>query len=74
MVCDYGEYQKLNYELPRWGVLVDDSNFGGTIALKLAVKSAKFAEFEAKLAEMFAGKVKAEATGERFDFDKGEQL
>ena len=74
VVCDYGEYQKLNYELPRWGVLVDDSNFGGTIALKLAVKSAKFAEFEAKLAEMFAGKVKAEATGERFDFDKGEQL
>jgi hypothetical protein len=38
------------------------------VALKLAVKSTKFAEFDAKLAELFAGKVRAEVCGERFDF------
>lgn len=68
LVCDYGEYQKLNYELPKWGAIVDDSNFGGSVALKLAVRTADFAAFDAKLAEMFAGKVQAEICGERFDF------
>jgi uncharacterized YigZ family protein len=68
VTCDYSDYQKLNYELPQWGIIVDDSNFGGTVALKLAVKSTKFAEFDAKLAELFAGKVRAEVCGERFDF------
>ncbi len=68
LVCDYSAYQKINYELPRFGVIVDDSSFGGEIALKLAIKAAKFAEFEAKLAEMFTGKVSAEVTGERLDF------
>ena len=68
LVCDYAAYQKVEYELPRFGVIVDDSQFGGSVALKLAVKAARFAEFDAKLREMFAGRVTAEITGERFDF------
>ncbi len=68
VVCDYSEYQKLNYELPRFQILVDDTNFGGAVALKLAVKTARLQEFEAKLSEMFAGKVQMEICGERFDF------
>ncbi len=66
--CDYGAYQKINYELPRFGIVVDDSNFGSNISLKLAIKAARFAEFESRLNEMFAGKISAEVTGERFDF------
>lgn len=68
LVCDYGAYQKLNYEFPKYGIIVDASDFGGSITLKLAIKAVKFAEFEAKLSEMFAGKICAEVLGERFDF------
>ncbi len=68
LVCDYGAYQKLNYEFPKYGIIVDASDFGGSITLKLAIKAVRFEEFEAKLAEMFAGKISAEMLGERFDF------
>ncbi len=68
LVCDYSAYQRLSYEFPKYGIIVDASDFGGSITLKLAVKAALFADFEKKLAEMFAGKVSAEMLGERFDF------
>ncbi len=68
VVCDYSEYQKLNYELPKYGIIVDASDFGGSVTLKLACKRALFADFEAKLLEMFAGKIGTEPLGERFDF------
>lgn len=68
LVCDYGAYQKLSYEFPKYGIIVDASDFGGSITLRLAVKEAKFTEFESKLSEMFAGRICAEVTGTRFDF------
>ena len=68
VVCDYSAYQKLEYEFPRFGIITDASDFGGSVTLRLAIKAARFDEFSAKLAEMFAGKVSAEILGERFDF------
>ncbi len=66
--CDYAAYQKLSYEFPKWGILVDNSEFGGVIRLGLAMKTARFAEFQTKAAEMFAGRLPVRAVGERFDF------
>ena len=68
LVCDYAAYQKLNYEFPKYGIIVDASDFGGSVTLRLAIKSTRFAEFSAKLAEMLAGNVNIEELGERFDF------
>ncbi|MBQ8508445.1 MAG: YigZ family protein [Clostridia bacterium] len=68
IVCDYAAYQKLDYELPKYGVLVDGSDFGGDVTLRLAIKAARFDEFADKVAEMFGGRVRAELTGKRFDF------
>lgn len=68
LVCDYAAYQKLEYEFPRYGVIVDASDFGGSVTLRLAVKQTKYDSFTEKLSEMFAGKVSAEVLGERFDF------
>lgn len=68
VVCDYSAYQKLQYELPKYGVITDASDFGGSVTLRLACKKAVYSEFSDKLAELFAGKVVADPLGERFDF------
>lgn len=68
LVCDYAAYQKLEYEFPRYGVIVDASDFGGSVTLRLAIKQTRFEGFTEKLSEMFAGKIFAEVLGERFDF------
>ena len=66
--CGYSEYQKLEAELPKYGIKVDSVDFGGEVTLKLAVKVVRFDEFSARVAEMFAGRIKPEITGERFDY------
>lgn len=68
LVCDYAAYQKLDYEFPKYGIIVDASDFGGSVTLRLAIKSTRYAQFSEKLAEMLAGNVNIEVIGERFDF------
>jgi uncharacterized YigZ family protein len=65
--CSYSEYQKIEYELPKYGIKCDDSDFGSEIILKLAVRDALFEVFSAKLSEMTAGRVSAAVTGRRYD-------
>lgn len=66
--CDYSAYQKLEAELPKYGVKVDSVDYGQNVTLKLAVKAVEFDRFSARIAEMFAGKISPEVTGERFDY------
>ena len=67
--CGYSEYQRVAGRSCRSiGVIVDSSDFGGNVAMRLAVKAARYDEFSARLAEMFAGRVVPEPVGERFDF------
>lgn len=65
--CSYSEYQKIEYELPKYGIKRDNTDFGSEITLKLAVRDALFENFSAKLSEMTAGRVRATVTGKRFD-------
>ena len=58
----------LNAELPKYGVKTDSVDFGGEVVLKLAIKAVRFDEFSARISEMFAGRIKPEVTGERFDY------
>lgn len=66
--CDYSSYQKINFELSKYNILTDSSDFGSDVVLRLGIKSTLFEEFSSKLAEMFAGRIIPEITGERFDF------
>ena len=69
LVSGYSEYQKLEYELPRYHVKVDSTDFGGDVTLKLAIRAVDYESFADRVAELFAGRIKPEITGERFDYE-----
>ena len=69
LVSGYSEYQKLVYELPRYHVKVDSTDFGGDVTLKLAIRAVDYENFAARVSELFAGRIKPEITGERFDYE-----
>lgn len=65
---NYSDYQKLQYDFPAFGIIVDSSDFGADISLKLAIKDVRFDEYCQKLSEMTGGKITARKTGHRFDY------
>lgn len=65
--CGYSEYQKIQNELPVFGVITDDAVFEETVTLKLAVKENKYADLIKKINELCSGRVKFEITGGRYD-------
>lgn len=69
LASGYSEYQKLEYELPRYHVKVDSTDFGGDVTLKLAIRAVDYESFAARVSELFAGRIKPEITGERFDYE-----
>ena len=64
----YSDYQLILQELPKYGVLTDDSEFSDRVTLTLAVKCTHYAELEARLGEITAGRCFLMETGERFDY------
>lgn len=67
LTCSYSEYQRIQNELPKFGIIQDDIDFTEAVTLKLAVKSEMFNDFQDRIAEMTAGKVKLLQIGNRFD-------
>ncbi len=67
VVCSYSDYQKISYELPRFGAKTDATDFGAEVTLNIAVKRALTAELSEKVAELGAGRIIFTVTGERFD-------
>lgn len=65
---NYSDYQKLQYDFPSFGIIVDSSDFGADISLKLAIKDNRFDEYNRKLSEMTGGRIQATKTGNRFDY------
>ena len=66
--CSYSDYQKLSAELPKYGAVVDSTDFADDVVLKFALKQGQTAELLAKVQEMSAGKIVPEITGTRFDY------
>lgn len=66
--CTYSDYQKLENEFPRYGIIVDGTDFGVGVTLNLAIKMKTLDEYALRLSEMSAGRLKPEKTGERYDF------
>ncbi len=65
--CSYSDYQKLDYELPRYGVKVDSVDFGASVTVSGAVKQSLSAELTERVSELGAGRIKFTVTGERYD-------
>ena len=67
VACSYSDYQKISSELPKYGALVDDTEFSDSVMLKIAVKSGIVQQISQKISEISAGKSTPQITGERFD-------
>ena len=65
--CSYSDYQKISAELPKYGAIIDDTEFSDSVMLKIAVKSEVAPRISAKISEISAGKSVAQVIGERFD-------
>jgi len=64
----YSDYQLILQELPKYGVVTDDSEFSDRVTLTLAVKKIHYADMEARLSEITAARCFLMETGERFDY------
>lgn len=65
--CSYSDYQKLDYELPRYVVKTDSVDFGACVSVRGAVKRTLTRELSERISEIGAGKIVFTVTGERFD-------
>ncbi len=66
--CSYSDYQKLSAELPKYGAIVDGTDFSDDVVVKFALKQGKTADLVAKIGEMSGGKIVPEIIGTRFDY------
>lgn len=68
LTCSYSDYQKLSAELPKYGAVVDGTDFADDVVMRFALKQAQTADLLAKIREMSAGKIVPAVTGARFDY------
>ena len=65
--CSYSDYQKISAELPKYGAIIDDTEFSDNVMLKIAVKNDIVEKISARISEISAGKSEVSVIGERFD-------
>ena len=70
LICSYSEYPKISNELPKFGAIIDGTDFGADVTVRFAVKDGIFDDVCRKFAEMTAGKVMPRKTGTRFDCER----
>ncbi len=66
--CSYSDYQRYAAELPRFGAVVDDTQFTDSVKVIFAVKSTVTEALHTRIREMSGGKDQATVTGTRFDY------
>ena len=68
LVCTYSDYQRYQAELPRFGAVVDDTQFTDRVTLLFAVKSTVVDDLTRRVREMSGGKDAPVVRGTRFDY------
>ncbi len=63
----YADYQKLSAELPRYGAIIDNTEYAEGVTVHFAIKSEIAADILSRIREMTAGKSEATVIGTRFD-------
>ncbi len=64
--CPYSMYERVRRLLEERAAVVEDSDFGAEVTLRVLIRADRSAEFETALREMSAGAVVPEFTGEKF--------
>lgn len=67
VALSYSDYQKICAELPKYGAIVDNTEFSDSVMLKIAVKNEVASSISSKINEISAGKSSPQIIGERFD-------
>ena len=67
IACDYALYDRLTYEIGRRDIIVDSTDFGSGITLRLAVLSEEYEDFSAAVYAMTNGKITPARGENRFD-------
>ena len=65
--CDYGSYDRLSYEIGRRNIIVDGTDFGSGVTLRLAVLASEYDAFRAAVDAMTNGRLAPVRGGDRFD-------
>lgn len=71
--CDYGEYNKINFELEGANAIIDKCDFSDKVNMEFAVKATLSDRICKKIAELSGGKLVPLITGTRFDARKNLQ-
>ena len=64
--CPYPMYERVRRLLEEREAVIEDSDFGADVALRVLLRADRAAEFESALRELSAGAIVPEHTGERF--------
>ncbi|MBO5898959.1 MAG: YigZ family protein [Clostridia bacterium] len=67
LACSYSDYQRYLSQLPRFGAIVDDTEFTDRVTIRFAVKKALVEDVQALVREISAGSDEVRVCGERFD-------
>lgn len=70
LTCDYGEYNKIAFELDCAAAITDKCEFADRVNMQFAVKSDISESVKRKILELSGGKLIPEILGVRFDADK----
>ena len=68
LACSYSDYQKYQAQLPRFGAVMDGTDFSDRVILRFAVKKHLVDDVRALVREISAGGNEVEVLGERFDY------
>lgn len=68
LACSYSDYQKYIAQLPRFGAVMDDTNFSDRVTLRFAVKKHLVNDVHALVREISAGADTVKVRGERYDY------
>ena len=66
--CSYSDYQRYLPELPRFGAVVDDTQFTDSVKILFAVKNTVVEDLARRVQEMSGGKDAPVVRGKRFDY------
>ena len=66
--CSYSDYQKIQPMLFKAQAVTDDTIFGESVVVMIALKEEKSADLCEKIRELTSGRAHAEVVGKRFDY------
>lgn len=66
--CSYSDYQRYVAELPRFGAIIDDTQFAERVKLLFSVKDTVVEDLLLRVREMSGGKDTPAVRGNRFDY------